>query len=132
MNDRKMQQMMKQMGIDMTDLDAEEVIIRTPEEELVFTDADVQRMDAQGQQTYTIVGEPDSRPRGEGGSSAGESGSDDDGQPLIEESEGDGDAEIPEEDVELVASQAGVSKSEAREALEDADGEPAAAIANLK
>ena len=137
MNDRKMQQMMKQMGIDMTDLDAEEVIIRTPEEELVFTDADVQRMDAQGQQTYTIVGEPDSRPRGEGGSSAGGSESsagesDDGGQPVIEESEGDGDAEIPEEDVELVASQAGVSKSEAREALEAANGEPAAAISSLK
>jgi nascent polypeptide-associated complex subunit alpha len=130
MNDRKMQQMMKQMGIDMTDLDAEEVVIRTAEEELVFTDADVQRMDAQGQQTYTIVGEPDSRPRGEGGSSAG--GSDGGGQPVIEESEGGGDAEIPEEDVELVASQAGVSKSEAREALEAANGEPAAAISQLK
>jgi len=133
MNDRKMQQMMKQMGIDMTDLDAEEVIIRTADEELVFTDADVQRMDAQGQQTYTIVGEPDSRPRGEGGSSTDEGGSDDGGsEPVIEASEGDGDAEIPEEDVELVASQAGVSKSEAREALEAANGEPAAAISQLK
>ena len=46
MDDRKMQQMMKQMGIDMQELDAEEVVIRTPDEELVFTDADVQRMAA--------------------------------------------------------------------------------------
>jgi len=135
MNDRKMQQMMKQMGIDMQELDAEEVVIKTPEEELVFTDADVQRMDAQGQQTYTIVGEPESRPRGEGGSSSTEAidaGGDEESEPVIEASEGDGEAAIPEEDVELVASQAGVSKSEAREALEDANGEPAAAISSLK
>ena len=136
MDDRKMQQMMKQMGIDMQELDAEEVIIRTPDEELVFTDADVQRMDAQGQQTYTIVGEAESRPRGDGGDTgaagADTADSEDSGGPVIEESEGDGETEIPEEDVELVASQAGASKSEAREALEDADGEPAAAIAQLK
>ncbi|PSP49222.1 nascent polypeptide-associated complex protein [Halobacteriales archaeon QH_1_68_42] len=133
MDDRKMQQMMKQMGIDMQELDAEEVIIRTPDEELVFTDADVQRMDAQGQQTYTIVGEAESRPRGDGGDTGADTAeSDDSGGPVIEESEGGGDTEIPEEDVELVASQAGVSKSEAREALEDADGEPAAAIARLE
>jgi len=137
MNDRKMQQMMKQMGIDMQELDAEEVVIRTPDEELVFSDADVQRMDAQGQQTYTIVGEPESRPLGEGGDSGSSSADtsdagDEESEPVIEESEGDGEAAIPEEDVELVASQAGVSKSEAREALEDANGEPAAAISSLK
>ncbi len=139
MDDRKMQQMMKQMGIDMTDLDAEEVVITTPDEELVFTDADVQRMDAQGQQTYTIVGEPESRERGEGGeggeggdADTAERGGGDSGGPVIEGSAGDGAAEIPAEDVELVAGQAGVSKSEAREALEDTDGEPAAAISSLK
>jgi len=123
MNDRKMQQMMKQMGIDMTDLDAEEVIIRTPDEELVFTDADVQRMDAQGQQTYTIVGEPESNERGEGG----------DDEPAIAESDDDGGAaEIPDEDVELVATRAGASEGDAREALEATDGDLAAAIERLE
>jgi nascent polypeptide-associated complex subunit alpha len=123
MNDRKMQQMMKQMGIDMQELDAEEVIIRTSDEELVFTEPDVQRMDAQGQQTYTIVGEPDAHERGEGGASeaADESG---------EESGDDGG--IPDEDVELVAQRAGVSEDAAREALEDADGDLAAAIGSLE
>ncbi|WP_049930788.1 nascent polypeptide-associated complex protein [Halosimplex carlsbadense] len=125
MNDRKMQQMMKQMGIDMTDLDAEEVIIRTPDEELVFTDADVQRMDAQGQQTYTIVGEPESHERGDGASG--------DAEPLIEESDDDGGAaEIPDEDVELVATRAGASEDDAREALEETDGDLAAAIERLE
>jgi len=123
MDDRKMQQMMKQMGIDMQELDAEEVIIRTADEELVFSKPDVQRMDAQGQQTYTIVGEPESRDRGEGGS----------GEPAIEESEGDGGAAaIPDDDVELVATRAGVGEGEAREALEATDGDLAAAIERLE
>ncbi len=122
MDDRKMQQMMKQMGIDMQDLDAEEVIIRTADEELVFTKPDVQRMDAQGQQTYTIVGEPESHAVGEGGS-----------EPAIEESEGDnGAAEIPDEDVELVATRAGVGEDEARDALEETNGDLAAAIERLE
>jgi len=122
MNPRKMKQMMKQMGIDVTELDAEEVVIRTADEELVFSDAQVTRMDAQGQETYQVVGEPETR---EPGSAAGavEAGDDaDDG----------GAGAIPEEDVELVATRAGVGKSEAREALEAADGDLASAIASLE
>ena len=123
MDDRKMQQMMKQMGIDMQELDAEEVIIKTPDEELVFTDADVQRMDAQGQQTYTIVGEPESQARDGDAGSAGA----DDGDA------GDADeAAIPDDDVELVATRAGVSEGDAREALEATDGDLAAAIERLE
>ena len=123
MDDRKMQQMMKQMGIDMQDLDAEEVIIKTPDEELVFTDAEVQRMDAQGQQTYTIVGEPESQARDGDAGSAGA----DDGDA------GDADeAAIPDDDVELVATRAGVSEGDAREALEATDGDLAAAIERLE
>ena len=126
MDSRKMQQMMKQMGIDMQELDAEEVVIRTADEELVFTDADVQRMDAQGQQTYTIVGEPESRSLGDAGDD-GDADAPDDG-----EADASDDGGIPEADVELVAEQAGVSKTEALEALEAADGEPAAAISSLQ
>ena len=128
---RKMQQMMKQMGIDVTEIDAEEVIIRTPEEDLVFESADVQRMDAQGQQTYQIVGEPDSRPRGEGDAAA-ESGADagssvDDGG---DDASGSGD--IPDTDVEIVAQRTGASEDEARSALADAGGDLAAAVEKLE
>ncbi|MGM0592265.1 MAG: NAC domain-containing protein, partial [Halobacteriota archaeon] len=56
MNPRKMKQMMKQMGIDLDEIEAEEVVIRLEDEELVFTDAQVAVMDAQGQQTYQVVG----------------------------------------------------------------------------
>lgn len=125
LNPQKMKQMMNQMGIDLEDIDAEEVIIRTADEEMVFHDADVQRMDAQGQQTYQVVGDPDSRERGES----------DDG-PAIEEagdsSEESAAPEIPADDVEIVAQRAGVSSDAAREALEAEDGDLAAAISRLE
>ncbi len=113
----KMQQMMKQMGIDIEDIDAEEVIIRTADEELVFTDAEVQRMDAQGQQTYNIVGKPETRERS-GESAGGDGGESDDGG-------------IPAEDIEMVVTATGASEAEAREALEATGGMPADAIERL-
>jgi nascent polypeptide-associated complex subunit alpha len=129
MNPRKMKQMMKQMGIDVTELEAEEVIIRTEDEELVFSGAQVTRMDAQGQETYQIVGEPESRPRGEGGSASAVEA--DDADDAAAESESSG-AEIPDSDIQIVAQRAGVGKDEAREALEAENGDLAAAISRLE
>jgi nascent polypeptide-associated complex subunit alpha len=126
MNPRKMKQMMKQMGIDVTELDAEEVVIRTADEELVFSDVQVTRMDAQGQETYQVVGEPEVHEAGEA-AGAVEAGDEADA-----DAETGGDAAIPEDDVELVATRAGVSKGDAREALEAEDGDLAAAIARLE
>ena len=124
MNPRKMKQMMNQMGIDLTEIDAEEVIIRTEDVEYVFHDADVQRMDAQGQQTYQVVGEPDERPRGE----AIEGGEAD----QADEAESGGDApDVADQDVEIVAQRAGVPESTAREALEET-GDLAAAVQRLE
>ena len=123
MNPRKMEQMMDQMGIDLTEIDAEEVIIRTAEVEYVFDDADVQRMDAQGQQTYQVVGEPDEQPRGESGGGA-------DGADAEDES-GGGEAGVADQDVEIVAQRAGVSESAAREALAET-GDLAAAVRRLE
>ena len=121
MNPRKMQQMMKQMGIDVTEIDAETVTITTTDgEQLVFEAPEVTRMDAQGSQTYQIVGEPETTEAD---------------TPAVEDGDADGDAAaeeaIPEDDVELVASQASVSKRDAREALEAEDGDLAAAISRL-
>ncbi|MCU4801102.1 nascent polypeptide-associated complex protein [Halobacteria archaeon HArc-gm2] len=125
LNPRKMKQMMEQMGIDMEDIDAEEVIIRTPDEELYFTDAEVQLMEAQGQKTYQVVGDPESRERG--ADSGGESASGGDGS-----ADAGGDSGIPDDDVELVAMRADVGEDEAREALENADGDLAAAVERLE
>ena len=115
LDSRKMQQMMKQMGIDIDELDAEEVIIKTADEELVFTNPDVQRMDAQGQETYNIVGSPETR----------------DADGTTETTESEDEEEIPQEDVETVADKAGVSEAKAREALEAEDGMPLDAIDRL-
>jgi nascent polypeptide-associated complex subunit alpha len=127
LNPRKMKQMMNQMGIDLEDIDAEEVIIRTAEEELVFHDADVQRMDAQGQQTYQIVGEPDTRPRGRGEAT----------EPAEEAEEEGGEAApggasgFDEQDVGIVAQRADVTEEVAREALGET-GDLAAAVQKLE
>ena len=129
MNPRKMKQMMKQMGIDVEELDAERVVIETADgADLVFDGAQVTKMDAQGQETYQIVGSPDEvSDAGAGGATAVEGGD----EPALDDAD-DEDEGIPEEDVKLVAQQAGVSKDEAREALEAANGEPARAIAALQ
>ncbi|EMA46430.1 nascent polypeptide-associated complex protein [Halococcus morrhuae DSM 1307] len=117
-----MQQMMKQMGIDIEEIDAEEIIIRTGDEELVFDDAEVQRMDAQGQATYTITGEPESRSADEEAIPLGEG--DDDAE--------DGTDRIPDSDVDIVAQRTDASPEEAREALDAEDGDLAAAVSRLE
>ncbi len=126
MNPRKMKQMMNQMGIDLTEIDANEVIIRTDEEEYVFHDAEVQKMDAQGQATYQVVGEPDVRPLDADAIEAGDASGEEDDE------EEDEAAAIPDSDIEIVAGRTGVTAEEAREALEATDGDLAAAVERLE
>ena len=119
MNPRKMEQMMEQMGIDVDELDATEVIIRQSDgTELVFDDPEVTRMDARDQQTYQIVGEPTEREAAEPAETA-------------ESEETAGDA-IPQSDVDLVRERTSVSEDDARDALEATDGDLAAAIDYLE
>jgi len=102
MNPAKMKQMMKQMGISIDEIpNVEQVIIRTPDIDIVFNDANVTVMNAQGADTYQVVGTPEKVPR---------------------------KLEIPDDDVRLVAEQTGVSEEKARKALEDAKGDLAEAI----
>ncbi|WP_458206941.1 nascent polypeptide-associated complex protein [Haladaptatus sp. NG-SE-30] len=122
LNPRKMQQMMKQMGIEVDDIDAEEVIIRTGDgEELVFSDPEVTRMDARGQQTYQVVGDADTREASGGASEAAD-----------DEESTESASEVPDADVEIVAQRTGASEDEAREALEATDGDLAAAVERLE
>jgi len=124
MNPRKMKQMMEQMGIDVTELDVEEVVIRTGDEDLVFSDAQVTRMDAQGQQTYQVVGEPESRDPSATALEGGDADAD--------AADADADDGIPDDDVALVAENADVDAETAREALVETGGDLAAAIAKLE
>lgn len=115
LNPRKMQQMMEQMGIEMDELDAESVVISLMDgTELVFEDPDVTKMEAKGQETYQIVGEPVERSGMNDADTADETDS------------------VPEGDVELVVERTGVDADTAREALEDANGDIAAAISQLE
>ena len=105
MSPKKMKQMMKQMGINIDEIEGvEEVIIRTAEKEIVFQDAAVTVMDAQGSRSYQVVGTPVERARA---------------------------PTIPDSDVELVVAQTGASPEEARAALEECSGDLAEAIVRL-
>jgi nascent polypeptide-associated complex subunit alpha len=126
MNPRKMQQMMEQMGIDVDELDATEVVISLEDgSELVFSDPDVTKMDARGQETYQVLGDPSEREAAAGAVEGGDA----------EDADGDedsGEAGIPQGDVDIVVQRAGVPEDDAREALEAADGDLAAAIERLE
>lgn len=130
MNPRKMEQMMKQMGIDLEELDAAEVVITLEDgTRLVFDDADVTKMDARGQATYQIVGEPEEME----GTGSGSDETDSSAESASDEGETEtADSGIPEDDVKLVAQRTGASRDDARAALEDANGDLAAAIAALE
>lgn len=113
LNPRKMQKMMEQMGIELQELDVDQVVVSLSDgEDLVFKGPDVTRMEAQGQETYQIVGEPETS----GGS---------------EEDSSDTDDEVTEADIELVMERTGASEDDARQALETEDGDLAAAITRL-
>ncbi|MBW2964848.1 nascent polypeptide-associated complex protein [Candidatus Woesearchaeota archaeon] len=107
MNPRKMAQMMKRMGIQQVEIDATEVIIRTPDKELVITNPQVSKVNMMGQETLQIVGD-------------------------IHERELTTEAEISEDDVKTVMDQAGVSKEEAKAAIEENNGDLAAAIMSFQ
>ncbi len=105
MNPRKMASMMKQMGIDISEIEnVEEVIIRTPEKDIIFKDAEVTIMDAKGMKTYQIVGTPQEVAR---------------------------EIKIPEEDIKLVMEQTSSSENDARNALKETKGDIAEAILKL-
>jgi nascent polypeptide-associated complex subunit alpha len=106
-NPRQMQQAMKRMGIQQVEIDAKEVIIRTEDKELVFTNPQVSKVNMMGQNTYQIVGEP-------------------------EERELSTTPDISEEDIQTVMEQAGVDKKKALAAIEKHNGDLAEAIMELK
>jgi len=108
MNGRQLNQMMKRFGINVKNIDnVEKVIIQTDTKEYVFEDAEVSVMEAQGQKTFQIIGEPTVKTRG--------------GEP----------EDILKEDVKLIMEQTGKSEAEARKALKETNGDIAEAILKL-
>ena len=105
---RALRRMMRQMGMSMTPVEGVlEVVLRLPDKQVVLEDPEVLMVEMGGQRIYQVI---PARVREEAITPA---------RPVME---------IPEEDVQLVAQQAGVSLEEARAALEQTGGDLAKAI----
>jgi nascent polypeptide-associated complex subunit alpha len=107
MNPRKMQQAMKQMGIQQEEIDAKEVIIRTEDKEIIISNPQVVKVNMMGQDSFQISGH-------------------------IKEREISSNPEISEEDIETVIEQTDCTKEEAINAIKENDFDLAAAIMALK
>ena len=115
-NPRQARRMMEKMGMKMNAVaDVKEVIIRRENTELVIETPQVTVMQFQGQEIYQVMG-----------TSSFE-------RPItgIEESEKEKLVQVSDEDVQLVAAQAGVSYDRAKQALQQTNGDLAQAILNL-
>ncbi len=107
MNPAQMKAMMRQLGIKSEDLDVKTATIElTDGTKLVFDSPQVNAVDMKGSKTYTITG---------------------DAREVREQAPA-----FTDEDVDMVAEQANVSAEDARKALEENDGDLAAAISALK
>lgn len=104
---RKNKRMLERMGLDMNQIpDVKEVIIRTSNKDMVIRDANVSEINAKGMRIFQVMGSE------------------------VEEIERE-KPKFTEEDVLLVAQQAGVSKERASVALEESSGDLAQAILQL-
>lgn len=102
---REAKRLMKRMGLSMGAMpDVVEVILKTATKEIIIENPEVAVMDMRGQKIFQIMGEK------------------------IVEKPIEKKVAIPEEDVQLVAQQAGVSPEQARAALEQTEGDLAQAI----
>jgi len=105
MNPRQLNQMMKKLGINIKNIEnVEKVIIQTDLKEYIFDHAEVTVMEAQGQKTFQITGNPKIKDREE---------------------------DTLKDDVKLVMDQTGKSETEVRKALEETKGDIAEAIVKL-
>ena len=102
---RAMQAAMKKMGIKQAEIEAEEVVIRTPEKEIVISNPSVTKIEMMGQTSFQVAGEVSERGI---------------------------KTELSEDDIRTVAEQSGASEEAARKALEASNGDLAAAILSLK
>jgi nascent polypeptide-associated complex subunit alpha len=108
MNSRQLAQMMKRFGINVKNIDnVEKVIIQTDTKEYIFDAAEVTVMEAQGQKTYQVVGEP------------------------IVKNRGQAPEDTAKDDIKLIMEQTGKSEEEVRKALKETNGDLAEAILKL-
>ncbi len=102
MNPRQLEQAMKKMGIKQEEIEASEVIIKGKEKQYIIRNPQIIKMNMMGQESLQVTG-------------------------TLEEV-----SSITEEDIKTVASQANVSEAEAKQALEESNGDLAEAILHVK
>ena len=102
---REMQKAMKRLGIKQEEIEAEEVIIKTHDKDLIIKNPHVSKVNMMGQETIQVIGD------------------------IIEVGK---DTSASEEDVTTVMKQTNCSKEEAVEALQESNGNLAEAILNLQ
>jgi len=105
MNPKAMEQAMKKMGIKQEDIPSTEVIIKAEGRDIVITNPKVVKVNMMGQDSFQITGTVQEQTPA---------------------------TEISEDDIKTVSTQAGVPETQAKEALENANGDLAAAIMQLK
>jgi nascent polypeptide-associated complex subunit alpha len=88
-----MQQMMKQMGMDVDQLDADKVEIHIGDQKLVFNNPQVSKINAQGKEIFNLQGNYNKEKTDQ----------------------------VSEEDIELVMQKTECTKEEAKEALQNTD-----------
>lgn len=99
---KKMQALMKQMGIHQEEIPAEKVIIEKPDGKIIIINPSVQKVKMQGQETFQISG---------------------DVSEVVEK--------FSEQDVKLIMEKTGSSEKGARKVLEKTNGDIAEAIMKL-
>ena len=104
LNPRQIEKAMKRMGIQASQIEAEEVIIKTPDKEIVISNPQVAKVNMMGQETWQITGEVSERER----------------------------EAFSEEDVKMVVNQTGASEDEVKHVLQQTQGDLAQAILKLK
>ncbi len=97
------------MGIELEEVKAYEVVIKTSDFDYVFKNPNVTKIKAKGLETFQIVGEYE----------------------IVKHEEKE-EVTISDEDVKLIMEQANVSEEEARKALEEAKGDLAEALLKLQ
>lgn len=107
MDQRKMQKMMKQMGVSTKDIPAEKVIIFIKDKKLIFENPQVTETTMMGQKTYQLTGN-------------------------FREETKEVEITINDDDIDLVVAQTGVDKEKAKNLLIKNKGDIAATIMELQ
>jgi nascent polypeptide-associated complex subunit alpha len=106
MNPKKMQAMMKQLGIAQQEIEAERVIIETEEKNIIIKNPSVIKINMQGQENFQISGN-------------------------ISEEEKQSEEDNSKEDIKTIIEKTNCSEEQARKALEESNGDLTEAILSL-